>query len=196
MQTNSPCVAITTYLQEWRAGNASALDLLTTAIYDELRRVAAGVLAGNDRSRTIRPTVLVHELYLRLPGVQNLDWASRGQFLNVAARMMRNIVVDYARSQQALKRGGAKVHVALAEVPSPVAAKAHLDVLVINELLDQFGTDYPRAARVVELRYFGGLSEQETSTALQAAGFESSTRTVVRDWTFAKAWLQRRLAMQ
>lgn len=187
------CETITRYLREWRAGDPAALEQLASAIYGELRRVAGGILAGSGGGRTIEPTVLVHELYLQLPGVQHLDWESRGQFFNVAARMMRNALVDYARMQQAAKRGGGQDRVPVTAIPSPENPDMQLDIIALNELLEKLAVEYPRHERVVELRYFGGLSEEETAAALSAAGFESSKRTVSRDWAFAKAWLQQRL---
>lgn len=193
MPANPACEAITRYLREWRAGDPAALQLLTCAVYNELRRVASGILGGSGHGRTIQPTVLVHELYLRLPGVQHLDWESRGQFLNVAARMMRNALVDYARMGQAAKRGGGQDRIPVTEIPSPDNPKLQLDIIVLHELLQEFAIEYPRHERVVELRYFGGLSEEETAAALAAAGFESSKRTVSRDWAFARAWLHERL---
>jgi RNA polymerase sigma-70 factor, ECF subfamily len=184
---------ITRYLCEWRAGDPAALDQLASAIYGELRRVAGGVLAGFGGGRTIQPTVLVHELYLQLPGVQHLEWESRGQFFNVAARMMRNVLVDYARMQLAAKRGGGMDRVPVTGIPSPENPDRQLDIIVLHELLEELAVEYPRHASVVELRYFGGLSEEETAAALSVARFESSKRTVSRDWAFAKAWLQQRL---
>ncbi|MBS1858141.1 MAG: sigma-70 family RNA polymerase sigma factor [Acidobacteria bacterium] len=190
------CEAITRYLREWRAGDPAALEQLTSAIYSELRRVAGGILAGSGGGRTIQPTVLVHELYLHLPGVQHLDWESRGQFFNVAARMMRNALVDYARMQQAARRGGGKDRVPVTGIPSPENPELQLDIIALHDLLEKLAAEYPRHERVVELRYFAGLSEEETAAALSAAGFESSKRTVSRDWAFAKAWLHQRLMGQ
>ncbi len=136
----------------------------------------------------MQPTSLVHELYFRLPGVQNIDWESRAHFMNVAAKMMRNILVDHARRRNALKRGGG----ALVELDPDLAgaAPAHLDILMVDGALDRFSESYPRQARVVELRFFGGLSAEETVDVLKITGSETSLRTVERDWTFARAWLK------
>jgi RNA polymerase sigma factor (TIGR02999 family) len=186
---------ITKALQEWRGGDQEALSRLTTAVYRELRRVAAGILAGQG-GQTVQPTVLVHELYFQLPGVQHIDWQSRAQFLNVAARMMRNILVDYARKQRAAKRGGGVANIAMEDVAGKSDPGLQVDVLLVNQLLDTFAVDYPRQAQVVELRFFGGLTEEETSEVLKATGLQSSARTVARDWIFAKAWLQNSIGAQ
>lgn len=185
---DSPPGIITQCLKDWRSGDEEALDRLTTAVYRELRRLAGAVMAGQAGYRTIQPTVLVHELYFQLPGVQHFDWQSRAQFLNVAAKMMRNILVDHARKRHAAKRGGGAAPV-IAETKFDDSALS-VDVLLVHEALDRFTGEYPRQARVVELRFFGGLSVEETSEVLTATGIESSRRTVERDWTFARAWLE------
>jgi RNA polymerase sigma factor (TIGR02999 family) len=172
---------ITAWLLDWRNGDPEALRLLTSAVYQELRRMAAGSFAKESGDLTIQPTALVHELYLRLPGVQSVDWKSRGQFLAVASRIMRNILVDEARRRRSLKRGG---NVRFAQDGTLAAPAANLDLLVVNDALDRFEAEFPRQARVLELRFFGGLTAPETAEAL-----ELSLRTVERDWTFARAWL-------
>lgn len=179
---------ITRCLQDWRGGEEDALARLTAAVYRELRRLASSLFAAESGDRTLQPTALVHELYLQLPSVQHLDWQCRAQFLNVAARMMRNILVDHARKRHAAKRGGGAAPVIVdAQVNDP-ALKS--DVLVINAALDRLSEHYPRQSRVVELRFFGGLTNEETCEVLGATGVECSQRTVERDWTFARAWLQ------
>jgi len=179
---------ITQCLREWRDGDEAALARLTDAVYRELRRLAGAVMSGQAAGRTLQPTVLVHELYFQLPGIRHFDWQSRAQFLNVASRMMRNILVDHARRRLAAKRGGGEAP-AIADPPFEDAAMS-VDVLQVHEALDRFGEEYPRQARVVELRFFGGLSVEETSEVLRATGVDSSQRTVERDWTFARAWLE------
>ena len=179
---------ITKCLAEWRNGDAEALDRLTTAVYRELRRLAAAAMAGQAERRTIQPTALVHELYLQLPGVSHFDWQSRAHFLNVAAKMMRNILTDHARRRLAAKRGGG-IAVAITD-PQFEDPALSLDVLQVHEALDRLGSKYPRQARVVELRFFGGLSTEETREVLTATGVDSSVRTVERDWAFARAWLE------
>ncbi len=179
---------MTRYLREWRGGDEQALERLTTQVYSELRRLAGSVMSDQSRERTIQPTALVHELYFQLPRVRHFDWQSRAHFLNVAAKMMRNILVDHARKRQTVKRGGGlRVSMSDAAVRD---ASLSIDVLQVNEALDKFVREYPRQARVVELRFFGGLSVEETSDVLKLTGLECSARTVERDWTFARAWLE------
>jgi RNA polymerase sigma-70 factor (ECF subfamily) len=179
---------ITRCLTSWRGGDEEALDLLTTAVYRELRRLAAAAMAGQSGRQTIQPTALVHELYFQLPGVQHFDWQNRAHFLNVAAKMMRNILAGHARKRQAAKRGGG-ISVAITD-PQFEDSALSLDVLLVNEALDRLAGEYPRHARVVELRFFGGLSAEETREVLTASGIQSSLRTVERDWAFARAWLE------
>jgi RNA polymerase sigma-70 factor (ECF subfamily) len=179
---------ITRSLQDWRGGDEDALSRLTAAVYRELRRLASSLFAAESGDRTLQPTALVHELYLQLPSVQHLDWQSRAQFLNVAAKMMRNILVDHARRRHAAKRGGGTTPVIVDSLIEDPALKS--DVLVINDALERLSEHYPRQSRVVELRFFGGLTTEETCDVLSATGVECSQRTVERDWTFARAWLQ------
>jgi len=179
---------ITKCLADWRNGDEKALDRLTTAVYRQLRRLAASAMAGQAGLQTIQPTALVHELYLRLPGVRHFDWQNRAHFLNVSAKIMRNILAGQARKRHAAKRGGGlMVAVTDPQFRDPALS---LDVLAVNEALDRLAGEYPRQARVVELRFFGGLSAEETSEVLTATGMESSLRTVERDWAFARAWLE------
>jgi RNA polymerase sigma factor (TIGR02999 family) len=183
---------ITQCLRDWRDGDEQALDRLTAAVYRELRRLASVLFAAESGDRTLQPTALVHELYLQLPSVQHLDWQSRAHFLGVAARIMRNILVDHARKRHAAKRGGGVAPVIVDPQIEDPALKS--DVLVINTALDRLGEHYPRQSRVVELRFFGGLTTEETCEVLTATGVECSQRTVERDWTFARAWLQNAIA--
>lgn len=179
---------ITRCLNEWRNGDEDALARLTAEVYWELRRLAGALFAAESGERTLQPTALVHELYLQLPGVQHIDWQSRAQFLNVAARMMRNILVDHARKRHAAKRGGGFTPVLMqAAFKDP---SMHVDVLMVDAALERFTAHYPRQSRVVELRFFGGLTAEETAEVLTATGEETSLRTVERDWTFARAWLE------
>lgn len=179
---------ITKILRDWSAGDATAVDRLTDAVYSELRRLAGAVLGAQAGTKTLQPTELVHELYFHLPGVRAIDWKTRADFLSMAARIMRNILVDHARKRHAAKRGGTAVP--LDHTPHATDPAFDVDVLVLHQALDRFAESYPRHARVVELRYFGGLTAEETSDVLRAAGETASTRTVDRDWMFAKAWLQ------
>lgn len=179
---------ITRHLQDWCRGDETALERLTDGVYRELRRLAASMFAKESAGRTLQPTALVHELYLQLPSVQHLDWKSRAQFLNVAAKMMRNILVDHARKRNAKKRGGGQISLVLDAHREDPALRA--DVLTVNDALERFTEHYPRQSRVVELRFFGGLTAEEAAQVLTVTGVECSLRTVERDWTFARAWLQ------
>ena len=183
---------ITRHLLDWRSGDTTALDRLTDAVYRELRRLASAVLNSNAGIRSLQPTELVHELYLQLPALQAVDWEGRAHFLNLSAHIMRTILIDCARKLQAAKRGGRPVTLPFDAARSDPALE--VDVLLVHEAMDRFAADYPRQAQVLELRFFGGLTAEETSDVLRAAGRETSLRTVERDWTFAKAWMQNAIA--
>jgi len=187
---NSPRGVITNYLEDWRSGKPDALNSLTAAIYAELRRLAAAVIQKQQSPQTIFPTELVHELYMELKSAQSIDATSRIQFLNLAARIMRNVLVDHARSRNASKRGGGMIRV---ELGDHLDARTALDVLVVHDMLRNFAENFPRQAEVVDLRFFSGLTPGETLEVLHARGFECSLRTVERDWRFARAWLENAL---
>jgi RNA polymerase sigma factor (TIGR02999 family) len=171
--------SVTFWLQRWHAGADGALDELTRLVYHDLRRLAGRYLRDEGPGHTLQATALVHELYLRLCPLQEIDWKGRGQFVSVAAQMMRRILIDHARRRQAAKRDGGKLD------PSPVrTVAADPDVLDVDRALDKLAADYPRHAKVVELRFFGGLEAPEIAQVL-----DLSLRTVERDWHFAKAWL-------
>jgi len=178
--------AITHWLRRWHEGDTIALTQLTDAVYQELRRLAALSFLGESGARTIQPTALVHELYLQLPGVQGIDWQSRAQFLSVASKMMRNILVDHARKRRAGKRTPPDPE----SWPDARASLEEVDALSVHQALERFADKFPRQAQVVELRFFGGLTTEQTVEVLKASGQDSSIRTVERDWTFARAWLQ------
>ena len=180
---------ITQCLREWREGGRGALERLTQAVYRELRR-AAGALMSSETGHTLQPTALVHELYFKLPGVREFDWKSRSQFLSVAANMMRHIIVDHARSRRAAKRGSGSAVEPVFDTPFDDPGM-RIDVLLVEEALGRFAAKYPRQAKVVELRFFGGLSVDEAAEVLRESGEDVSLRTVERDWTFARAWLQK-----
>ena len=171
--------SVTFWLQRWRDGEDSALERLTALVYDDLRRLAASYLRDEEAGHTLQATAVVHELYLRLSSVQDIDWKGRGHFIGVAAQMMRRILIDHARKRRAAKRDP---HSTPAATPSGPAGP---DLLDVDRALDKLAADYPRHARVVELRFFGGLVAPEIAQLL-----ELSLRTVERDWQFAKAWLQ------
>jgi RNA polymerase sigma factor (TIGR02999 family) len=176
---------LTRLLQAWQQGDASARDRLIPVVYRELRKRAAGHLRRERRGHTLRPTDLVHEAYLRLCA-QNSAWQNREQFFGVASRLMRRILVDHARARAAAKRGGG-LRVTL--VDSPVASsQSEPDLLDLDSALDELAVLDERQARLVELRFFGGLSVDEAAAATGV-----SLATAAREWVTAKAWLYRRL---
>jgi RNA polymerase sigma factor (TIGR02999 family) len=161
---------------------------LFTLVYAELRRIAAREMRRERPGRTLQTTALVHEAYLRLLKDASLSFESRAHFLGIAARAMREILIEHARGRGARKRGGGAVRLTLDDVTAPVAAPS-IDVLALDEALQRLARLDERHARVVELRYFGGLSVEETAAAL-----DLSPATVKRAWTLARAWLYRELA--
>jgi RNA polymerase sigma factor (TIGR02999 family) len=177
---------ITNLLNAWRGGDAEALDRLTALVYQELRQMARRHLK-DERAASIQATALVNEVYLRLVDVKNIDWQRRAQFFALSAELMRRILVDAARARRSHKRGGGVVKINLDDAPV-VAPEPDQFILALHEALQELAKVAPRQAKVVELRYFGGLSEEEAAEVL-----ETSTRTVRRDWQFAKAWLARDL---
>ena len=180
---------MTALLQDWREGNKDALDRLVEIVYVELRRVARARLKS-DRNLSLHPTALVHEVYLRLVDTDRMTVHNRAHFLALAARLMRQILVDHARRRQARKRGGGLSLTNLEDVPSP-AGTGVVDILALDEALQELMLFDERACRVVELRHFAGLNIDETAETL-----EVSAATVERDWAVAKAWLSKRLSTQ
>jgi RNA polymerase sigma factor (TIGR02999 family) len=157
---------------------------LLPAVYDELRAMASCYLSRERSDHTLQPTALVHEAYLRLMGQRTVGWENKTQFFAAAATVMRRILVDHARAQKSTKRGGGKSHSPLDETLAVFQERA-IDVVQLDEALTRLSHLDGRKARVVELRFFGGLTVQETSTVL-----EVPVRTIERDWTLAKAWLR------
>lgn len=184
--------AITEWLIRWREGDEAALDRLTPLVYRELRRLALALLNKESANHTLQATALVHELYLRLAGARGVDWKCRGQFFAISAKLMRRILVDHARKRAAAKRGGGNVPL----LESEAAAIPGPDVIQVDASLSRLAKEHPRQAAVVELRFFGGLTAEETVEALQASGEDVSLRTIARDWRFARAWLQNELAAE
>ncbi len=178
---------ITILLKAWSSGDESAFALLTEQVYPELRRMARRYLKDERQAKTLQTTALVHEVFLRLVDVTKVDWDERAQFFAMAPRMMRRILVDAARARGAHKRGGAAPKVNL-EDTALLSNTPDRTILALDEALTAFSLIAPRQAKVVELRYFGGLSEEEIVVALKI-----SPRTVRRDWDIAKAWLSREL---
>ena len=176
----------TRLLQRWNQGDRDALDQLLPVVYDELRRLARGYLNRERAQHTLQSTALVHEAYLRLVD-QNTDWQGRAHFFGVAAQMMRRILVDHARARSAAKRGdGLKVTL---DEGMAIAEQRNLDVLALDRALQSLAQIDEKQCKIVELRYFAGLSIEETAEVLSI-----SPATVKRDWSVAKAWLAR--AMQ
>jgi RNA polymerase sigma factor (TIGR02999 family) len=174
---------VTELLVQLRAGKRDAEALLIPLVYGELRRLAAHYLRGERSDHTLQPTALVHEAYLRLSKLHDVDWQSRSHFFATAATVMRRILVDHARAQQAGKREALHNAVNLEDalVVSPARSS---ELIALDEALDKLAQLDARRSKIVELRFFGGLSEEETGTVLGV-----SARTVKRDWRIAKAWL-------
>jgi len=170
------------------AANHAVYDELFPLVYAELRRIAAREMRREKPGRTLQTTALVHEAYLRLLKDASLSFENRAHFLGVAARAMREILIEHARARSARKRGGGAVRLTLDDLVAPVSSPS-IDVLALDEALERLARLDERHARVVELRYFGGLSVEETAAALGL-----SPATVKRDWTLARAWLFRELA--
>ena len=185
MQTRS--VEVTALLKAWSGGDQAALERLADQVYDELRRIARRYMRNERAGNTLQTTALVNEVYLRLVDVKNVDWQQRAQFFAISAQMMRRILVDAARARGSHKRGGGAVRVNVDEAPV-ASPERDSSLLALDEALEAFSKLAPRQAKVVELRYFGGLSEEDTAQALKI-----SPRTVRRDWDFAKSWLTREL---
>jgi len=180
---------VTRLLRAWRAGDAMAHEALLRRVYDELKRMAAAQMRRERGGHTLQPTALVHEAFMRLLGQTRVDWQDRSHFFAIAARTMRRVLVDHARSRLADKRahqrvtltGGGEVFADEALLPETL--------LDLDRALDRMAESFPRAARVVELHFFSGLEFAEVAAALEVA-----PRTVMRDWGFARAWLRRELA--
>jgi RNA polymerase sigma factor (TIGR02999 family) len=177
---------LTALLRSWSDGDERAFDQLLPIVYDELHRMALRYLAGERAHVSLQPTALVSEVCLRLLGWNQARWQNRGHFFGVSAQMMRRVLVDIARRRRAERRGGGEaVRISLEDVDIP-ADDRRGDLVALDEALDRLAIEDPRKARVVELRFFGGMSMEETA---QAVGV--SVRTVQNDWTFARAWLYR-----
>lgn len=181
---------VTEMLRDWRNGDKEALERLIPAVYDELRRQAARYLRKERPGHTLQTTALVHEAYLRLVNQNNIAWQNRAHFYAIAARLMRQILVDHARKRQAAKRGGADIKQPLEDV-SPMAPDKGVDLVALDEALTRLAAIDPRQSRIVELRYFSELSVEETAEVLGV-----STRTVKRDWNVAKAWLRQQISTE
>ena len=182
---------LTGLLIEWGQGDKAALDRLTPLVYDEIRRIAHRYVQREREGQTLQTTALVNEAYLRLAGSANIDWQNRAHFYAVTAQVMRRILIDHARRRQYVKHGGeterVPFEVAISEVGSMSQPRA-AELLALDEALDELARLDSRKSRVVELRYFGGLSLDETAKVLDV-----SPMTVRRDWRAAKAWLYKKV---
>lgn len=183
-----PTNDITTQLLAWNQGDAAALEQLIPAVYQELRRMAERYLRQENPGHTLQPTALVHEAYLRLIDQTRVEWQNRAHFFGVAAQMMRRILVDHAKTKQRVKRGGNAVNLSLEEALHYGQDRA-AELIALDDALHALATFDSRKSRVVELRYFGGLSVEETAQVLEIA-----PKTVTRDWNMAKAWLNQQLS--
>jgi RNA polymerase sigma-70 factor, ECF subfamily len=174
---------VTELLLEWQQGDREALDRLTPLVYDELRRIAHRYVQRERQGQTLETTALVNEAYLRLVNQQKVDWQNRAHFFAVTAQVMRHILIDHARKRRYMKHGGEAHLVSIDEAALMTKVRA-AELISLDEALSELARIDPRKSRVVELRYFGGLSLEETADVL-----EISLMTVRRDWRAAKAWL-------
>jgi len=180
---SAECSETTQLLRAWASGDQDALGRLTPRVYGELRRIAGHFMRDERQGITIQTTALVHEAYLKLIDVSNVDWQHRAHFFAVSAQIMRHILLDRARRRVAAKRGGAAVRVNLDEVADIGSGRAR-EVIALDDALNALAKVDPRKARVVEMRFFAGLTVEETAAVLQV-----SSDTVKRDWRLARAWL-------
>jgi RNA polymerase sigma factor (TIGR02999 family) len=182
---NAP--SVTELLGQWRAGDANALDRLLPLVYRELRRVAGSYLRRERSDHTLQSTALVHEAYLRLAGPDAPEWRNRAHFFGVAANLMRQILVEHARAHHAAKRGGHAVKLSLEDAPD-LPMTIDVDVLALDDAMQRLAQMDARQAQIVELRFFGGLSIEDSAEVLGI-----SPATIKRDWTSARAWLYREI---
>jgi len=179
---------ITQLLVDWSKGDRKALDKLMPLVYSELRRLAGNYLRRERQGHTLQPTALVNEAYLKLIDQKNAKWQNRAQFYGVAAQLMRRILVDHARQHQAAKRGGSEQQRLSITSAERIIQQPEVDLLALHEALEELATLDPQQERIVELRFFGGLSIEETAEVLHIGH-----ATVERDWKMARAWLRRKL---
>jgi RNA polymerase sigma-70 factor, ECF subfamily len=179
---------VTELLLAWGSGDRSALDELVPLVHQELRRLARSQMRGERDNHTLQTTALVNEAFLRLIDLRRIRWQDRAHFLALSAQLMRRVLVDHARTRNYRKRGGGAATVALDDVAVAVPERA-ADLVALDEALEDLARVDPRKSRVVELRFFGGLSVEETAGALNV-----SPETVMRDWRLAKVWLLREMS--
>jgi RNA polymerase sigma factor (TIGR02999 family) len=186
--------SITRLLNEWSAGDDAALERLTPLVYDELRRLAASYLKAERSDHTLQATALVHEAYLDLREMRHYSWQNRANFIGVMANLMRRILIEYARRHNAEKRGGENFKVPISEAELNAAnLKPRVDLIELDEVLQRFAVEFPRRAKIVELKFFGGLTIDQIAEVLSEDEKGVSTATVERDWRFARAWLKNEL---
>jgi RNA polymerase sigma factor (TIGR02999 family) len=181
---------VTRLLQAWGSGDEGALEQLLPLVYMELHRLAQRYMASEQSGHPLQTTALVHEVYLRLVDVQNVDWQNRTHFYALCARLMRRILIDFARTRNYQKRGADFTHIQLEEAAT-VSAVVGAELLAVDEALKQLATVDARKSEVVELKFFGGLTVDEIAATLKV-----SAETVMRDWKLAKAWLLRELGQK
>jgi RNA polymerase sigma factor (TIGR02999 family) len=186
--TGPPPPEVTLLLDRARQGDRQATDELLPLVYEELRRLADRFLSAEQPGQTLQPTALVHEAYLRLVGPASATWENRAHFFGAAARAIRRILIERARARRSLRRGEGQRPLALDEVGDPAALESRLDLLELDEALERLAGLDAQKARIIELRFFGGLSTEETAEALGL-----SPSTVTRGWRFARIWLHREL---
>ena len=186
--TSSPPHEITQLLAEWSEGNQAALDQLYPLVYNELRRLAHGYLRRERKGHTLQTTALINEAYLRLVDQKHVHWANRSHFFGISAQIMRRILIDHARRYDYAKRGGGAQRISLDEA-AVVAKQRGRALLMLDEALTSLAKIDPRRSQVVELRYFGGLNNEEIAGVLKI-----SENTVTRDWNMARAWLYQELS--
>src|SRR5437667_4452550 len=183
-----PAEGVTQLLVKWSKGDQKALDKLMPLVYSELRRLASNYLRRERPGHTLQPTALVNEAYLKLIDQKNAKWQNRAQFYGVAAQLMRRILVDHARAHQADKRGGSEQQRLSITSAERIVQQPEVDLLALHEALEELATLDPQQERIVELRFFGGLSIEETAEVM-----DIGHATVERDWKMARAWLRRKL---
>jgi RNA polymerase sigma factor (TIGR02999 family) len=179
---------ITELLKGWRGGDAAALEKLMPLVYDDLRRIAARQMRWERPDHTLQPTALVHEVFLKLVDQNRIQWQNRAQFFGIASQLIRRILVDYLRAQHAENRGGAAVTIALDDAVAE-AGRPDVDLIRLDEALKSLAINDEQQSQVVVIRFFGGLSIEETAEVLGV-----SASTVKRDWLAAKAWLYREMS--
>lgn len=181
---------VTHLLRAWGRGDLEARSELLPLVYRELRQQAVGYLRHERPDHTLQPTALIHEAYIRLVGQRRVTWQNRAHFFGVAAQMMRRILVDHARAHRALRRPGAGLRVSFDDAPSVATEPVECEVILLDQVLTELAELDSRQARIVELRYFAGFSEQEIADALSI-----SRSTVTREWQSARAWMYQRLTV-